>query len=79
MQLDSLNPQQLSAVKKQLDEEVEHLSTSFSQLIAAQGKFRECLRCVKEKPRGKTAFRWPIQKQEDVARRLLPWKWTMLT
>ncbi|ERS98016.1 uncharacterized protein SPSK_03601 [Sporothrix schenckii 1099-18] len=49
--LDSLSPQQLSAVKKQLDEEVEHLSTSFSQLMAAQGKFKECLRCVQGKPR----------------------------
>jgi len=45
--LDSLSAQQLSAVKKQLDEEVEHLTTSFAQLQAAQGKFRECLRCVK--------------------------------
>lgn len=49
--LDSLTPQQLSSVKKQLDEEVEHLSTSFSQLMAAQAKFRECLRCVQGKPR----------------------------
>ncbi len=46
MSLDSLNPQQLSAVKKQLDEEVEHLSSSFSQLAAAQAKFKECLRNV---------------------------------
>ncbi|KAL2019462.1 hypothetical protein VTK56DRAFT_9578 [Thermocarpiscus australiensis] len=45
--LDSLSPQQLSAVKKQLDEEVEHLSTSFAQLAAAQAKFKECLRLVK--------------------------------
>ena len=51
--LDSLTPQQLSAVKKQLDEEVEHLSTSYSQLLAAQNKFKECLRCVQGKPRGK--------------------------
>ncbi|KAL8360412.1 hypothetical protein RB601_007253 [Gaeumannomyces tritici] len=46
--LDSLSAQQLSAVKKQLDEEVEHLTGSFTQLHAAQGKFRECLRVVKE-------------------------------
>lgn len=51
--LDSLAPQQLSAVKKQLDEEVEHLSSSFSQLIAAQNKFKECLRCVQGQPLGK--------------------------
>lgn len=47
MSLDSLNAQQLTAVKKQLDEEVEHLTTSFAQLQAAQIKFRDCLRCVK--------------------------------
>ncbi|KAL8419438.1 hypothetical protein RB594_002598 [Gaeumannomyces avenae] len=46
--LDSLSAQQLSAVKKQLDEEVEHLTGSFTQLHAVQGKFRECLRVVKE-------------------------------
>ncbi|KAL8304360.1 hypothetical protein RB597_004424 [Gaeumannomyces tritici] len=46
--LDSLSAQQLSAVKKQLDEEVEHLTGSSTQLHAAQGKFRECLRVVKE-------------------------------
>ena len=45
--LDSLSAQQLSQVKKQLDDEVEHLTSSFAQLQAAQGKFRECLRCVK--------------------------------
>ncbi|CAK7231502.1 subunit of tubulin prefoldin [Sporothrix bragantina] len=49
--LDSLTPQQLSAVKKQLDEEVEHLTSSYSQLMAAQNKFKECLRCVQGKPR----------------------------
>jgi prefoldin subunit 5 len=35
-------------VKKQLDEEVEHLSASFTQLVAAQRKFQECLRCVQK-------------------------------
>lgn len=45
--LDSLSAQQLTAVKKQLDEEVEHLTTSFAQLQSAQIKFRDCLRCVK--------------------------------
>jgi prefoldin alpha subunit len=45
--LDTLTAQQLTAVKKQLDEEVEHLSSSYQQLAAAQGKFRECLRVVK--------------------------------
>lgn len=47
MSLDSLSAQQLSGVKKQLDEEVEHLTTSFAQLQSAQIKFKDCLRCVK--------------------------------
>lgn len=45
--LDTLEPQQLAQVKKQLDEEIEHLTQSFSQLHGAQNKFKECLRCVK--------------------------------
>ncbi|KAK4197829.1 Prefoldin [Triangularia verruculosa] len=45
--LDTLTAPQLSAVKKQLDEEVEHLSQSYAQLAAAQSKFKECLRVVK--------------------------------
>ncbi|KAI0165962.1 prefoldin [Xylariaceae sp. FL1272] len=44
--LDTLNPQQLTQVKKQLDQELEHLTSSFTQLQAAQSKFRDCLRCV---------------------------------
>ncbi|KAL2132577.1 hypothetical protein VTI74DRAFT_3632 [Chaetomium olivicolor] len=48
--LSTLSAQQLSAVKKQLDGEVEHLSTSYAQLAAAQSKFKECLRVVKEGP-----------------------------
>ncbi|KAI1806477.1 Prefoldin alpha subunit [Daldinia bambusicola] len=47
--LDTLSAQQLSQVKKQLDEELEHLTSSFTQLHAAQSKFRECLRCVQDK------------------------------
>ncbi|KAK3393998.1 putative prefoldin subunit 5 [Podospora didyma] len=48
--LDTLSAQQLSAVKKQLDEEVEALSVSYGQLAAAQGKFKECLRVVSTPP-----------------------------
>ncbi|KAK3363019.1 putative prefoldin subunit 5 [Lasiosphaeria hispida] len=44
--LDSLSAQQLTAVKKQLDEEVEHLSGSYQQLAVAQAKFKECLHVV---------------------------------
>lgn len=44
--LASLSTQQLSQVKKQLDDELEHLTNSFSQLRAAQAKFRECLKSI---------------------------------
>ncbi|TDZ37966.1 putative prefoldin subunit 5 [Colletotrichum trifolii] len=48
--LETLDAQQLSQVKKQLEEELEHLTSSFAQLHSAQGKFRECLRCVHARP-----------------------------
>ncbi|KAL2269746.1 hypothetical protein VTJ83DRAFT_1930 [Remersonia thermophila] len=48
--LSTLSAQQLSAVKKQLDGEVEHLTSSYAQLSAAQAKFKECLRIVKSGP-----------------------------
>ncbi|KAE8453734.1 hypothetical protein EG329_009245 [Mollisiaceae sp. DMI_Dod_QoI] len=44
--LASLSTQQLSQVKKQLDDELEHLTNSFTQLRTAQAKFRECLRSI---------------------------------
>ncbi|KAK4977340.1 subunit of tubulin prefoldin [Elasticomyces elasticus] len=45
--LASLSIQQLSQVKKQLDDEVQHLTTSYQSLLAAQRKFRECLASIK--------------------------------
>ncbi|KAK2021498.1 prefoldin [Colletotrichum zoysiae] len=48
--LEMLDVQQLSQVKKQLEEELEHLTNSFAQLHSAQAKFRECLRCIKSRP-----------------------------
>ncbi|KAG6033300.1 hypothetical protein E4U41_006948 [Claviceps citrina] len=47
--LDTLEPQQLALVKKQLDEELEHLTSSYAQLHGAQNKFRDCLRCVESR------------------------------
>ncbi|ATZ54712.1 Bcgim5 [Botrytis cinerea B05.10] len=44
--LTSLTTAQLTQVKKQLDDELEHLTSSFQQLRAAQNKFRECLRSI---------------------------------
>ncbi|KAG8944625.1 subunit of tubulin prefoldin [Tulasnella sp. 424] len=39
---------QLSEVKKQLDEELSHLSSSFAQLSKAQAKFKACIENVAE-------------------------------
>ncbi|KAK2626107.1 hypothetical protein QTJ16_004369 [Diplocarpon rosae] len=44
--LSSLSTQQLSQVKKQLDDEIEHLTNSHGQLRQAQAKFRECIRSI---------------------------------
>ncbi|WWD22330.1 prefoldin, alpha subunit [Kwoniella shandongensis] len=41
-----LEPAQLQEVKKQLDQELEHLTNSYSQLKQAQTKFRSCVENV---------------------------------
>ncbi|KAH6703359.1 prefoldin [Verticillium dahliae] len=48
--LSTLDVQQLGQVKKQIEEELEHLTQSFAQLHAVQGKFKECQRIVKTRP-----------------------------
>lgn len=40
--MQQLSMQQLSQVKKQLDEELEHLTNSFTKLRGAQSKFSDC-------------------------------------
>ncbi|KAJ1033462.1 hypothetical protein NDA13_001453 [Ustilago tritici] len=42
----SLDVQQLLEVKKQLETEVQHLTSSFGQLKAAQAKFKSCIDSV---------------------------------
>ncbi|KAI9827581.1 MAG: subunit of tubulin prefoldin [Thelocarpon impressellum] len=44
--LASLSAPQLASVKKQLDDELEHLTGSFAKLRAAQAKFRDCLASI---------------------------------
>ncbi|KAF8914506.1 Prefoldin alpha subunit [Mucidula mucida] len=39
---------QLAEVRKQLDEEITHLTSSFQQLKAAQAKFKACIENVRE-------------------------------
>ncbi|MCJ1449652.1 MAG: subunit of tubulin prefoldin [Stictis urceolatum] len=55
--LSSLSTQQLSSIKKQLDEELEHITTSFTRLRVAQAKFRECHETVNTKVSHNTAGR----------------------
>ncbi|KAA8893002.1 Prefoldin subunit-domain-containing protein [Sphaerosporella brunnea] len=45
--LSTLSIDNLAAVKKQLDDELEHLTSSFTKLRQAQSKFRECINSVK--------------------------------
>lgn len=47
LDLSTLSVANLSAVKKQLDEELAHLTDSFQKLRAAQSKFRECVKAVR--------------------------------
>ncbi|KAI9790243.1 MAG: subunit of tubulin prefoldin [Peltula sp. TS41687] len=44
----NLTPTQLHGLKKQLDDELEHLTTSFARLRTAQAKFRECIKSIQE-------------------------------
>ncbi|KAI9727513.1 MAG: subunit of tubulin prefoldin [Chrysothrix sp. TS-e1954] len=46
--LSTLQPQQLAQVKKQLDEEMEHLNSSYTQLRSAQARFGDCVRSINE-------------------------------
>jgi len=55
IELTSLNVQQLSQLKKQLDSELEHLTSSFQSLRTAQAKFRDCLKSISTGLNSKTA------------------------
>lgn len=46
MDIGSLPVAQLSQVKKQLDEEVQHLTSSYSSLRSAQNKFKDCANTI---------------------------------
>lgn len=44
--LTTLSIPQLSQLKKQLDSELEHLTSSFQSLRSAQSRFRDCLKSI---------------------------------
>ncbi|KAL8953066.1 MAG: hypothetical protein Q9222_001059 [Ikaeria aurantiellina] len=46
--LSSLPAQQLTSIKNQLTQELQHLTNSFTQLRAAQAKFRDCIKSIRD-------------------------------
>lgn len=67
--LDALSVQQLSQVKKQFDEEVQHLTNSYQNLRVAQQKFKDCVVSVKdgiaESAQGKCSDRYARKQNAD--------------
>ncbi|KAL6244117.1 subunit of tubulin prefoldin [Rhinocladiella similis] len=50
----TLSVQQLSALQARLSQELEHLSSSYQRLRAAQSRFRDCIRSIKDGIQGKS-------------------------
>ncbi|KAL8835285.1 MAG: hypothetical protein Q9170_003371 [Blastenia crenularia] len=46
--LSTLPIPQLTSIKNQLTQELQHLTNSFTQLRAAQSKFRDCIKSIRE-------------------------------
>jgi len=51
-----LDLQQLADVKRQLDEELSHLSSSFASLSKAQARFKSCIENVSDASKGKAVL-----------------------
>lgn len=52
--LNTLPAQQLSALQQRLSQELEHLSTSYQRLRAAQSRFKDCIRSIQDGIQGKS-------------------------
>ncbi|EXJ94491.1 prefoldin, alpha subunit [Capronia coronata CBS 617.96] len=52
--ISTLSVQQLSALQSRLSQELEHLSTSYQRLRAAQSRFRDCIRSIQQGVQGKS-------------------------
>ncbi|KIY01290.1 uncharacterized protein Z520_02842 [Fonsecaea multimorphosa CBS 102226] len=50
----TLSVQQLSALQARLSQELEHLSTSYQRLLAAQSRFRDCIRSIQDGVQGRS-------------------------
>ncbi|KAI4233572.1 MAG: hypothetical protein L6R40_007023 [Gallowayella cf. fulva] len=69
--LSTLPIPQLTSIKNQLTQELQHLTNSFAQLRAAQAKFRDCIKSIREgiekeerKPNENTAAQQQQQQQK---------------
>ncbi|KAK5199555.1 subunit of tubulin prefoldin [Exophiala xenobiotica] len=50
----TLSVQQLSALQARLSQELEHLSSSYQRLRAAQSRFRDCIKSIQDGVKGKS-------------------------
>ncbi|KAG9796046.1 hypothetical protein KCU88_g12, partial [Aureobasidium melanogenum] len=50
----TLSVQQLSALQARLSQELEHLTTSYQRLRAAQARFKDCIRSIQQGVQGKS-------------------------
>ncbi|KAK5103838.1 subunit of tubulin prefoldin [Lithohypha guttulata] len=55
LDISTLPVEQLSQLQQRLSQELEHLSNSHARLRAAQARFRDCIRSIKDGVQGKTA------------------------
>jgi hypothetical protein len=52
--ISTLTVQQLSALQARLSQELEHLSTSYQRLRAAQARFKDCIKSVQDGVQGRS-------------------------
>ncbi|ETI21096.1 hypothetical protein G647_07440 [Cladophialophora carrionii CBS 160.54] len=52
--ISTLSVQQISALQARLSQELEHLSTSYQRLRAAQARFRDCIKSIQDGVEGKS-------------------------
>jgi len=50
----TLSAQQLSALQARLSQELEHLSSSYQRLRAAQSRFKDCIKSIQDGVKGKS-------------------------
>ncbi|EXJ74979.1 uncharacterized protein A1O5_01675 [Cladophialophora psammophila CBS 110553] len=52
--INTLSVQQLSALQARLSQELEHLSSSYQRLRAAQSRFKDCIRSIQDGVQGRS-------------------------